>query len=95
MQKLHSEIYVGKKAERGVVGSTDPIIPGVLNTNATSGSVNKINGIPANQFSPMYLGPVNKKEIFEKEIKLSLYLKDTGNTENSSKNWDILMIKDI
>jgi hypothetical protein len=61
---MNNTIYVGKKAERGVIGSTDPFIPGVLNINATSGSVNKINGIPAKQFSPMYLGPVNEKEIF-------------------------------
>jgi hypothetical protein len=26
--------------------------------------MNKINGVPAKQFSPMYLGPVNEKEIF-------------------------------
>jgi len=58
------EVYVGKKSERGVVGSTDPVLPNVLNINATSGSVNKINGIPAKQFSPMYLGPVHERTIF-------------------------------
>lgn len=58
------EIYVGKKAERGVVGSTDPIIINVLNINVTSGSLNKINGIPAKQFSPMCLGPVDEMQIF-------------------------------
>lgn len=57
-------IYVGKKSQRGVVGSVDPVIPGVTNINCTSGSVNKINGYPANQFSPMNLGPVNEREIF-------------------------------
>jgi hypothetical protein len=58
------KVYVGKKSARGVIGSTDPVIIGVLNINATSGSVNKINGVPAKQFSPMYLGPVNEIEIF-------------------------------
>lgn len=62
--KKSGEVYVGKKAERGVLGSTDPLIPGVLNINATSGSMNKINGVPAKQLSPMYLGPVEEKEIF-------------------------------
>lgn len=57
-------VYVGKKAARGVTGSTDPYIQGVLNINSTSGSLNKINGVPAKQFSPMYLGPVVEKDIF-------------------------------
>lgn len=62
MQK--GRVFVGKKSARGVTGSFDPVITNVLNINATSGSMNKINGIPAKQFSPMYLGPVNEKEIF-------------------------------
>lgn len=41
------QVFVGKKSQRGVIGSTDPIIPECLNINATSGSLNKINGIPA------------------------------------------------
>ncbi|CAH6419623.1 Hypothetical protein HVR_LOCUS694 [uncultured virus] len=70
------EVYTGKKAERGVVGSTDPVLPGVLNINATSGSVNKINGIPAKQFSPMYLGPVIEKDIFGKGDQTALIFED-------------------
>lgn len=57
-------VYVGKKCQRGVTGSTDPVLQNVLNINATSGSMNKINGIPAKQFSPMVLGPVDEKQIF-------------------------------
>ena len=59
-----SEVFVGKKSQRGVSGSIDPVIEGVKNINATSGSMNKINGISAKQFSPMYLGPVIEKDIF-------------------------------
>lgn len=58
------EVYVGKKSQRGVTNSTDPIITGVKNINATSGSMNKINSHSAKQFSPMYLGPVVEKDIF-------------------------------
>jgi hypothetical protein len=61
---MRGTVYVGKKSQRGVTGSTDPVITGVLNINATSGSMNKINGIPAKQFSPMILGPVNEFQIF-------------------------------
>lgn len=64
MEIKTGQIYVGKKAGRGIVGDKDPVIQGVLNINATSGSVNKINEVPAKQFSPMYLGPVNEQEIF-------------------------------
>lgn len=58
------QIYVGKKAGRGKTGEYDPKMENVLNINATSGSMNKINGVPAKQFSPMILGPVIEKEIF-------------------------------
>lgn len=64
MEVTKGQIYVGKKAGRGIIGEYDPKISGVININVTSGSVNKINGIPAKQFSPMYLGPVIEKEIF-------------------------------
>jgi hypothetical protein len=59
-----SEVFVGKKCQRGVTGNTDPVIEGVKNINATSGSMNKINGVSAKQLSPMYLGPVVEKDIF-------------------------------
>lgn len=61
---MRGTVYVGKKCQRGVTGSIDPVINGALNINATSGSVNKINGIPAKQFSPMILGPVDETQIF-------------------------------
>jgi len=48
-------VYIGKKCSRGVPGSKNPIISRVLNIDATSGSMNKINGESAKQFSPMYL----------------------------------------
>lgn len=57
-------IYVGKKCERGKTGSCDPVIAGVKNINATSGSMNKINSLSAKDFSPMYLGPVIEQDIF-------------------------------
>lgn len=57
-------IYVGKKSQRGVVGSKDPIIQNVKNINATSGSMNKVNGISIKDVSPMYLGPVCENTIF-------------------------------
>ena len=59
-------VYVGRKARRGVVGDRNPTIPGVLNINATSGSMNKIAAHPAKSFSPMILGPVIESEIFGK-----------------------------
>jgi len=58
------EVYVGKKAQRAVTDSKDPVISGVKNINATSGSMNKINRLLAKSFSPMYLGPVVEKDIF-------------------------------
>ena len=59
---IHSQmvgtVRVGQKRRRGVAGDTNPVVPGFLNIDATSGSANKINGYPAKEaFSPMYLGP--------------------------------------
>jgi hypothetical protein len=51
------KVYIGSFSR----GKNHIQIPGVKNINATSGSMNKINGIKATQISPMYLGPVNNK----------------------------------
>lgn len=57
-------IYVGRKCSRGCVGDRDPVIPNVINLNVTSGSMNKINGLPVKALSPMYLGPVDELDMF-------------------------------
>ena len=51
-------VYIGANTRRGIAGETNPTIQGVVNIDATSGSMNKIDNLPAkNAFSPMYLGP--------------------------------------
>ena len=60
-----SKIYVASFKR----GKPQPVIKGALRINATSGSMNKINGEKASQFSPMLLGPVDNDLL--KEIGLS------------------------
>lgn len=57
-------VYVGKKCQRGVVGSKDPIIENTRNVNVTSGSMNKVKGLQVKELSPMNIGPVIEREIF-------------------------------
>lgn len=86
-QKLESEenavakevtkgtVRIGKKRQRGVQGSTDPVSTNFLNIDATSGSNNKIDGHSATSFSPMKLGPVIESEIFPDLFKEGTTLK--------------------
>lgn len=63
-----NDVYIGSKKK----GVNNPVIEGVKNIDATSGSMNKIDGESATQFSPMYLGPVIEKDIFGKGEKTAL-----------------------
>jgi len=61
MAASNGQVWVGKKRSRGVTGSFNPVIAGVKNIDATSGSTNLIeSGLPAKHFSPMLLGPVRE-----------------------------------
>lgn len=88
-------VYVGKKSQRGVTGSKDPVIANVKNVNVTSGSMNKVNGQQIKQLSPMFLGPVSESEffgngtetalIFENYWQYSKVFKELGHIEDDGQ----------
>lgn len=87
-------VYVGKKSNR-TVGAKNPVVNDVKNIDATSGSVNKINGECAKQFSPMFLGPVlhddeNHALIFENYWQYGKIFKQLGHVDkkgNITEKW--------
>lgn len=86
-------VYIGKKRERGVKGSKNPVITGYINIDATSGSGKKIKGHSAKEaFSPMYLGPVVSPEIeaklFENYWQYSKVFKELGHVDESNNITD-------
>lgn len=52
------KVRIGQKFRRGVKGDKSTTFENFKNIDVTSGSGNKINGIPAKTLSPMTLGPV-------------------------------------
>lgn len=73
-------------------GKVQPSVPDTLRINVTSGSMNKIDGFPAKQASPMYLGPIRGAKIFENYWQYSKCFKELGHlttdgTKTTSK-WE-------
>ena len=65
-----SNVRIGKKLSRGVVGDKNPVIDGFKNIDVTSGSGNKIDGRAVKlDFSPMLIGPVTVGDLAAKKFE--------------------------
>ena len=84
------KVRVGQKRSRGVIGDHDASAKGYTNIDVTSGSMNKLNGIPCKSLSPMLLGPVTDKQgltanIFECYWQFSKLYEVEGHIKKGTK----------
>ena len=80
---------IATKSGRGVTGPKFPTVAGFPTTiDCTSGSMNKISGVPAKEaFSPMLIGPIQYKEdpeakLFENFWQYGKVFQELGHTRN-------------